>query len=151
MTTIPVRADNPRIKARATTYAGIKMRSRLEADYARHLDATKQTWTYEPHCFAGPHGQWLPDFGLRSGGQLAYLEVKPAGMYDDDGHDDSWHDLSEIMRQMEVVWASQPKALLILVLWEYGGPALAEFYGWYGESWQVTMGGRLTVPVELKA
>jgi hypothetical protein len=54
------------IKARPTIYKGIQMRSRLEADYAPHLDTPapgwihepgqvfEPDWDYEPECFAGP-------------------------------------------------------------------------------------------------
>lgn len=52
------------MKARPTTYSGIKMRSRLEALFAEELDQWGIGWTYEPECFAGPGGQYLPDFKL---------------------------------------------------------------------------------------
>ena len=52
----------PNIPARRTVYKGIEMRYRLEADYASALDRDDQPWKYEPKCFAGPDGQWLPDF-----------------------------------------------------------------------------------------
>jgi hypothetical protein len=61
------------MKARPTTYAGVQMRSRLEAQYAAHLDATGRDWSYEPKCFADRKGQYLPDF-LVDG---VYVEVKP--------------------------------------------------------------------------
>ena len=63
------------IQARPTLYNGIQMRSRLEADYASCLDRGGIDWKYEPTCFAGPDGQWLPDFKTKPGG---YIEVKPA-------------------------------------------------------------------------
>jgi len=50
------------IPARATTYNGIAMRSRLEARYAEWLDSRKLRWDYEPQCYASPAGQYLPDF-----------------------------------------------------------------------------------------
>jgi hypothetical protein len=102
------------IKSRATTYRGIKMRSRLEADYAGHLDREGvYSWGYEPECFAGPGGQWLPDFGLTGGviGGRTYVEVKP----------ESLQDIDPVLRQMEVAWLSEPAAGLRLVLWRYGG------------------------------
>ena len=55
------------MKARPTTYSGIKMRSRLEALFAEELDRWGIGWTYEPECFAGPDGQYLPDFKLDIG------------------------------------------------------------------------------------
>lgn len=72
------------IKARPTTYKGIKMRSRLEAGYAAWLDEMGMEWEYEPCAFAGELGQYLPDFyipSLRVSWQHepvpAYIEVKP--------------------------------------------------------------------------
>jgi hypothetical protein len=64
---------------RATTYAGIKMRSRLEAAWAEQFDAMGWPWRYEPECFASPDGQYLPDFLVSIPGYAAhvYVEVKP--------------------------------------------------------------------------
>lgn len=69
---------------RATTYNGIKMRSRLEAAHAEQFDAFGWPWRYEPECFASNGGQYLPDFIID---MLApdepfadcriYVEVKP--------------------------------------------------------------------------
>lgn len=50
------------LRARATTYNGIEMRSRLEAGFAAWLDSKGCDWTYEPRCYASPAGQYLPDF-----------------------------------------------------------------------------------------
>ena len=63
------------IQARPTLYKGIRMRSRLEADYASSLDRRGIDWQYEPTCFGGPDGQWLPDFKTGTG---HYVEVKRA-------------------------------------------------------------------------
>lgn len=49
------------MKARQTTYKGVRMRSRTEALYAASLHGIA-TWEYEPECFADEHGQYLPDF-----------------------------------------------------------------------------------------
>ena len=72
------------IKARTTMYKGIKMRSRLEADFAAFLDQSDADWDYEPFCFAGPDGQWLPDFLVILNGHRIYIEVKPESLDGDD-------------------------------------------------------------------
>lgn len=100
--------------ARPTTYAGIQMRSRLEADYAAHLDSGDAIWKYEPKCFAGPGGQWLPDFSV---GTDVYVELKPAGAFDLGRHGE----IDEILKKMQIAWLSEPNAVLHLVLWEYPG------------------------------
>lgn len=110
---------------RPTIYRGIRMRSRLEADFAAALDRHDQLWEYEPDCFAGDQGQWLPDFGCRRSvdDPLAlFIEVKPAGVLQRLGvgspayveHADGF------LRQMEVAWESRPDLLLSLVFWQYG-------------------------------
>lgn len=53
----------PPLKARPTTYKGVRMRSRLEAGFAAWLDDAGVEWQYEPECYSAPElGQWLPDF-----------------------------------------------------------------------------------------
>jgi hypothetical protein len=93
------------LPARPTIYRGIKMRSRLEAEYAAALDTWPDTtWRYEPVCFASPQGQYLPDFAidLKDGSHI-YIEVKPVVV-----------DPPAILRRMEIVWASEPGAGLML-------------------------------------
>ena len=66
------------MQPRPTTYNGIKMRSRLEAHYAQHLDAFGLSWKYEPGTFADQSGQYLPDFLVTdSSGNRVFVEVKP--------------------------------------------------------------------------
>lgn len=137
------------IRPRPTTYAGIKMRSRLEADYAQWLDQHGVKWEYEPTCFAGPAGQWLPDFKDVDGRTTEYTEVKPREVYDERTHDDAWVALSEIMRRMEVAWLSEPDALLSLVLWEYRGKGFTVFRAWLDTGWEVSLTPVLSVPVKL--
>lgn len=112
------------IKARPTVYAGIPMRSRLEADFARWLDSHGTTWTYEPRCYAGPGGQWLPDFEIADagGGVQCLIEVKP----------ESLDEIDPVLTRMSTAWLSAPDALLVLVLWEYGtehGGEIHEIHG----------------------
>jgi hypothetical protein len=100
-------------KGRPTLYRGIRMRSRLEASYAAHLDATTGPagWEYEPECFAGPGGQWLPDF--RVGG--AYVELKPSDLlHRPPGSTD------KVLRDMTVAWLSEPGCALRLQFWTWG-------------------------------
>lgn len=140
MHTIPGVGDT-RLKARPTTYAGVKMRSRLEADYARHLDATGIQWVYESRCFAGPPGQYLPDFELAGAG--AFVEVKPADLYltDEESGEENIH---EALRKMEIIWLTEPNAWLFLVMWRYQAavPVLTyEADGLGCENWRVIIPG----------
>ena len=66
------------LTARPTIYRGIQMRSRLEAHVARWLDTHPSflPWEYEPTCFAGIAGQYLPDFVLHHRNFDSYIEVK---------------------------------------------------------------------------
>lgn len=110
----------PYIPARPTVYKGIQMRSRLEADYASALDRDGEEWKYEPTCFAGPDGQWLPDF--RVGSRGTYTEIKPAHliMWDTDSWLEVYERVDKILRQMTVAWLSEPEAAIQLVFWTYG-------------------------------
>jgi hypothetical protein len=113
------------IKARPTLYKGVRMRSRLEADYAAALDRAGRRWKYEPTCFAGENAQWLPDFRAAFGdtGTDVYVEVKPAGIMRDldaQGPPAFERYADEILTRMSVAWLSEPDALLMLVLWTYG-------------------------------
>lgn len=108
-------AENPRIPARPTTYNGVRMRSRLEARAAAHLDLLRDAvWEYEPRCFAGPEGQYLPDFLLLVEGLdfPIYIEVKPAALVEDP---------FAVLERMAIIWRSEPAAQLTLQLWDDGG------------------------------
>lgn len=125
------------IKARPTLYNGIRMRSRLEADYAAYLDQHGVRWGYEPECFASSDGQWLPDFGSTyedDGPYAIFTELKPAGLLEHDwGRSDN---IDKHLTRMTIAWASQPDAMLELVYWEYGGPeALIIFARQQGDAW----------------
>ena len=116
------------LKSRPTTYKGIRMRSRLEADYAADLDRQGYRWRYEPECFASETGQWLPDFGCTfaaDGGWAIFDEVKPAEplMKLLPGSLAYVEHVDALLRQMAVTWASEPGAYLRLTFWKYGGPA----------------------------
>jgi len=109
------------IKARPTLYKGVQMRSRLEADYAAFLDRNDSySWEYEPECFAGPDGQWLPDFHETGNGRDAWIEVKPASLLERQPGVDRIAKVDKILAQMSVAWLSKPDAWLELVFWEYG-------------------------------
>src|SRR5579859_2360584 len=104
------------IQARPALYRGIRMRSRLEADYAAHLDQWGARWEYEPECFAGAAGQWLPDFGISfadDGPLRIFTEVKPAGPLQALGRelDGGYYEHADaILRRMAVAWESMPSA-----------------------------------------
>lgn len=92
------------LTARPTTYNGIAMRSRLEADIARFLDEEGLAWTYEPRAFADRAGTYLPDFEILDRPRPTFLEVK--GTFA----------LAEpAMERMEIIWSSIPDALLVIV------------------------------------
>lgn len=60
------------IKAIPTVYAGVQMRSRLEARWAAFFTACGWSWTYEPFDLNG----WAPDFQLNFS-RPVLVEVKP--------------------------------------------------------------------------
>ncbi len=101
----------PLLFGRQTMYAGIAMRSRTEARYAQWLDESGSRWHYEPRCYAGPTGQYLPDFQRiheSADGSLhdIFTEVKagvPAG-------------LDALKARMEIIWLSEPDATLEIVV-----------------------------------
>lgn len=94
------------ISARPTTYRGVKMRSRLEAGFAAWMDKNGIPWLYEPQCFAGSDGQYLPDFKLDVLSEgIVYLEVKPT----------TEAALDSLRYRMNIIWESDPKAILAAV------------------------------------
>lgn len=109
--------------ARPTTYKGIRMRSRLEARYAAHLDGWDDdtAWTYEPRAFANQSGQYLPDFRVTVVNipDPLYIEVKP-----------SMEAAQLVTARMQIIWDSEPNATLSVAVpngdsWVYlmaGGP-----------------------------
>jgi hypothetical protein len=113
-------------KGRPTLYRGILMRSRLEADFAAHLDQAGTEWEYEPVCFAGPGGQWLPDFGVIEAGRVHYVEVKPPAVMRGRGGKIT-DPVDAVLRQMEVAWLTDATLHLQLVLWTYHRPDRSTF------------------------
>ena len=104
----------PRIPARPTIYAGIKMRSRTEARFAAYLDRLGVPWQYEPEAFASRDGQYLPDFVVSAGSAPPIvIEVKPWSAGDD--LDGFLATVEATMERMEIVRASIPDAILFLV------------------------------------
>lgn len=89
------------MKARPTTYKGIRMRSRTEALFAASLEGSC-TWVYEPECFADETGQYLPDF-LVSFTEVdrVYYEIKP-----------TMAQVAPAARRMEIILSTHPKAHL---------------------------------------
>lgn len=98
--------NNPKF-GRETIYAGIPMRSRLEAGFAQQLDGFGQHWEYEGAAYASVDGQYLPDFVVhRPDGAKHFIEVKPKSVADPEA----------VFRRMHVILASVPDAELLLVL-----------------------------------
>ena len=64
---------NYSMKAIPTTFAGVRMRSRLEARWASFFTNCGWKWTYEPFDTDG----WAPDFTLHMPAGDIYVEVKP--------------------------------------------------------------------------
>jgi hypothetical protein len=93
-------------KARPTVYAGIQMRSRLEATFAEMTDSIGVMWEYEPRAYgAKGRRQYLPDFEiwLRDGKYRYYVEVRPTP------------EMGYLaMERMTVIWESEPDAGLIV-------------------------------------
>ena len=72
-------AQGPTFEAKPTTYAGIELRSHLEADWARTLDGLAIQWEYEPETITLPSGTtYIPDYWLPELG--TWIEVKGTGV-----------------------------------------------------------------------
>lgn len=128
-------------KSRPTLYRGIQMRSRLEADFAAYLDVKHPgRWEYEPTCFAGPQGQWLPDFRIGAPGTGQYVEVKPLSLLRDQPGYSPYDGIDEILRKMEIARLSEPECSLVLVFWEWGNASTAAGT----EPWKTTAGTWIT-------
>jgi hypothetical protein len=105
--------------ARPTIHNGIRMRSRLEASFAAHLDNVGERWQYEPECYSSAAGQYLPDFVVRGG----YYEVKPTREAAIGG-----------LARSHVILTSKPDATLFAVWpkgWDATGVNGGGYYGWY--------------------
>jgi hypothetical protein len=102
------------------------MRSKLERDFAWHLDLQGVLWRYEPAVF-GPVGKgYLPDFVVEHpDGRLDFIEVKP-----------TLAEVPKAKERMEVIWRSYPEAALIVVCAEecrfFGAIAGGEWRSWVG-------------------
>ena len=96
-----------------TVVRGIQMRSKLEADFARHLDQLWVAWEYEPHPFFARGRGYLPDFWLLLGDRPCYVEIKPTILQ---------AELAQ--KRMEVIWETEPDAFLVV--------ASGEQCRWYG-------------------
>lgn len=94
------------IDPKPAEYRGVRMRSQLEADFAKHLDNNGlRDWTYEPRTFRGVKDPgYIPDFTVTDAGRTSYFEVKP-----------TLAEVKEAARRMEVIWESDPEAVLVVV------------------------------------
>ena len=114
--------------AKATEVRGIRMRSKLEAAFAAHLDGLGVTWRYEPAVF-GPRGEgYLPDFEIDRPDGRHYIEVKP-----------TLAEVPEAQRRMEVIWDTYPDAALVVVCAEdsrwFGSPGAGDEWVSWVERW----------------
>lgn len=116
--------NRPETRGRPTLYKGIRMRSRLEADFAATIGGGGEVWEYEPECFAADGVQWLPDFRLSYPPSKVrwYVEVKPVQLLQVGSMPDIVGKIDAILRQMSVAWESEPDACLVLALHRYGRP-----------------------------
>lgn len=92
-----------RIRARPTEYRGVMMRSRLEADFAYHLDNQQAAWRYEPLIFGARGKGYMPDFEVTRPDGLHYIEVKPR-----------LAEVGDAKKRMEVIWRDYPDAVLVV-------------------------------------
>jgi len=99
-------------------YRGVVMRSRLETDFARHLDAIGIPWRYEPATFGLGGRGYLPDFELRLGDRPCFVEVKP-----------TVRQAEAAKRRVKVIWKTHPDATLVIVSAEESRYFVAEAGG----------------------
>lgn len=97
--------DHEQLKARPTTYNGIRMRSRTEARYAEYLDCMGADWEYEPMCYGSTTGQYLPDFRIDNGPNPIYVEVKP-----------THKEAGGALAAMHIIRESEPTAILMVIV-----------------------------------
>ena len=112
------------IDPKRTWYRGSWMRSRLEADFARHLDELRIVWRYEPAVFGPPGQGYLPDFQLlRHGDPPTFVEAKP-----------TLREVAGAKRKMAVIWKDYPDAVLIVACAQgsrfFASEAGAEWISW---------------------
>lgn len=99
----PTRIYSDRIESTTTEYHGVMMRSRLERDFAFHLDLQGIQWQYEPRIF-GPRGKgYLPDFQIDREDGAHFIEVKP-----------TLEEVPLARERMEVIWKTHPEAVLVV-------------------------------------
>jgi hypothetical protein len=127
------------LTARPTVYNGIVMRSRLEAKVAASLDAHRIPWIYEPRAYASPSGQYLPDFQLWPDGDgkhwpATFLEVKGGP---------SLSVVPQVKARMEIIWASDPAAGLLIDAYTGSGHEL-----WAGGPMVTTPGDYDPAPLD---
>lgn len=92
------------IKAKPTTYAGVRFRSQLEATWAAFFDVAGMPWEYEPVTLPG----WVPDFRLFG---RFLCEVKPIEMSGFSVALEPWI-MKAVREETALVFGSRPRAAL---------------------------------------
>ena len=93
------------IPAIATTYAGTRFRSRLEAKWAKFFDLCGWRWEYE----LPEQGGWIPDFLLIGATHAIKVEVKPiAWCGDEDAVLRQVNTATELGKVRAYVWQTTP-------------------------------------------
>lgn len=112
------------IESIATTYKGIRMRSRLEAKWAAMFDAFDWQWEYEPPGYAG----WIPDFQIRTSSIPLLVEVKPAASLSDQCAQEAVCDIRRCLDGVDC------NALILGIGPMYGTRGDESLLGWMPES-----------------
>ena len=111
------------IDPRAVEYRGRQMRSRLERDFAMHLDSIQVEWEYAPAIY-GPKGEgYLPDFRVIVRGVPTFIEIKPRKA-----------EVRGAAERMAVIWDWHPEAVLLIACAE-GSTFFAARRGERWRSW----------------
>lgn len=116
------------IDPKPVTYRGVGMRSKLEADFAHHLDSLGIRWVYAPAIFGPRDAGYLPDFRLIRDDGWHFVELKPT------------LDQAEAAKtRIAIIWQTFPDAALIVVSAEesrwFASVAGGEWTSWV-EGWR---------------
>ena len=114
-------------------YKDISFRSMLEESFARALDIADIPWAYEPRV---PWPGWRPDFRIEIGGEVIFVELKPADLLP--------VEIAGQLTRISAAWESTSGAVIQLVIWEFGCGAVLVITG-RGGKFTVTTGAEYGV------